>query len=258
MEIYGEMLLEFCQISIPAEPLSGDPLPREGDRKKRHTGGQHLLRNLVMDDPECCYEPEIRQGPRGENAYCMNCGLCVKNRFLELDYVRLKTGMFFTKKRYYAPVTHFKEHLRRYMGARFTDIPEYVIEATKTVNVHSTDAYYLMKTRLKELKMSKLYKEIFTLIYMHGGKKPNVQNEVYENCINDFKIIMQKFLGIREEYHRHSMPCNYMLLDILLKQNGHQPYYQFPYLKNDRCRDKVLEIYSDLKRKTGDGNNEHD
>lgn len=250
MSIYAEMLNEFCHIVMPIDK----PLPRESDLKKRITG-KHLFQGVVMEDPDCCQVPQITHAPRGENSYCLNCGLCLTTRFLELDYIRLKTGVFFTKKRYYAPITHFKEHLRRYMGARFTEIPQHVIDGTRDVNVENVDAYFLMKTRLKQLKMSKLYKEIFTLIYLHGGHRPCLNNDVYEKCIHDFKVIMQKFLGTREIYQRHSMPCNYMLLDIMLRQNGHVAYYQFPYLKNDKCRDRVLEIYSDLKSKLNNGYN---
>lgn len=251
MEIYNQLLWEHCGIPPPPLPPQCEPSPRAGDLKneRKRKGGQHLLQNIVMDDPECCMDPQISHGPRGENAYCMNCGLCLKNRFLELDYVRLKTGVYFTKKRYYAPVTHFKEHLRRYMGARFTDIPEFVVQGTAGVDVQSADAYFEMKKRLKELGVPKLYKEIFTLIYLHGGRKPCIQNDVYEKCIHDFKVIMTKFLASRVEYHRHSMPCNYMLLDLLLTRNGHESYYKLPYLKNDKCRDRVMEIYSDLNCK---------
>lgn len=248
MEIYQEMLRDFCQIPI-SKP--DEPSPREGHphQCKRRQRGQHLLGKMIIDDPDCCDEPEITHAPRGENAYCLNCGRCVKNRFLELDFTRLKTGVFFTKKRFYTPVTHFKEHMRRYMGGRFTDIPQTVIENTKDINVDDPNAYFLMKTKLKELKMVKFYKEIFTLIYMKGGHRPNIRNDVYEQCVHDFEVIMQKFLETRKEYHRHSMPSNYMLLDILLKQNGHESFYNFPYLKNDKCRDRVMEIYSDLKGK---------
>jgi hypothetical protein len=254
MEIYNDMLQEFCQISVNISIDQHQQEPIKLPQKPQLRRGKHLLKNIVMDDPNCCSTPEITHGPRGENAFCMSCGLCVRYRFLELDYVRLKTGVYFTKKRYYAPITHFKEHLRRYMGARFTEIPQSVVDGTACVDVKDPNAYYLMKNRLKQLKVPKLYKEIFTLIYMHGGFKPQIQNNVYEQCVEEFKIIMQKFLGTREEYRRHSMPSNYMLLDILLKQNGHDPYYTFPYLKNDKCRDRVLEIYSDLKIKTCNDN----
>jgi hypothetical protein len=259
MEIYSEMLMEFCQISIPTPPpppAAAPPSPSKPSPRASHprVRGQHLLGKLVMDNPDCCVQPEITHGPRGENAYCMSCGLCMKNRFMELDYVRLKTGVYYTKKRFYAPLTHFKEHLRRYMGARFTEIPQQVLDGIKDLNFQHADAYFQVKARLKAMKMSKLYKEIFTLIYINGGRRPNIDNQTYEKCVADFKVIMQKFLGIRGDYQRHSMPCNYMLLDMLLRQNGHEPYYLFPYLKNDKCRDRVMEIYSDLKRKT-DGDN---
>lgn len=249
MEVYLEMVQEFCGAAAVIEPqqeLTPTPLPP----RRRN---QHLQQQVLIDDPECCDDPMIRHGPRGENAYCMNCGLCVENRFLELDYIRMKTSVFFTKKRFYAPVTHFKEHLRRYMGARFTGIPEHIVEGTKCVNVENPDAYFEMKKRLKELKYPKLYKEIFTLIYMHGGHRPMIGNDMYQKCVYDFNIIMKKFLGIRGDYKRHSMPCNYMLLDMLLKTNGHDTYYRFPHLKNDKCRERVLEIYSDLKSKVEDG-----
>ena len=249
--VYHELLAEFCHIKIPPSSTAVDQQPTTNQHSvhKQFYPGQHILQNIVYDNPDCCSDPEITHGPRGENAYCMTCGLCLKNRFLQLDFVRVKTGVFFTKKRFYAPVTHFKEHLRRYMGARFTKISDQVIENTKNVDVTDRDAYFRMKDKLKQMKMSKLYKEIFTLIYIHGGVKAGISNDVYEKCVQDFKVLMQKFLGTRTDYQRHSMPCNYMLLDILLRKNGHEPYYRLPYLKNEKCRQRVMEIYSDLKSK---------
>ena len=135
------------------------------------------------------------------------------------------------------------------MGARFTDISDEVLKGMDDVDIHDRQAYNLVKGILKKLKKPKLYKEIFTIIYLKGGHKPALENEVYENCIKDFKIIMNYFLTIRSTYGRHSMPSNYMLLDLILRRNGHDPYYVIPYLKNDECRDKVMSIYQDLKLK---------
>lgn len=229
MMIYMEMLQET---GVPVK-LPPTPPPK---------------RILLEESIECCSEPELVNGPRDENAYCQNCGLCVRNPFYQVDYKRLKNSMMVKKKRFYNPLTHFKEHLRRYMGQRFTNIPETVIENTKCVDIKNPQAFTLMKEQLKKLGKPKLYKEIFLLIYMHGGDKPDISPEQYYKCIEDFKTIQHYFLKDRAGWDRHSMPSNYMILKFILERNGHEPYYEIPALKNDKCRFQVYDIYFYLEK----------
>ena len=56
------------------------------------------------------------------------------------------------------------------------------------------------------------------------------------------------FLKDRKDWDRHSMPSNYMILKMVLERNGHEPYYDIPLLKNDKCRFQVYDIYFYLEK----------
>lgn len=210
------------------------------------TNHQPAIADTIPNDRVCCENMEIIEDTRGEGYYCYNCGLCRKSKVIRADKMYVYSNMGVTKKRMYNPLSHFKEHLRRYMGGRFTNIPAHIIEATKCVDIHSTSAYKLMREKLKELKCMKLYKEIFTLIYMHGGKRVPVTYDQYENCIQDFKNIHKKFLEKKFMWNRHSVPSNYMLMKILLEKNGHRAYYELPELKIEKCKLKFHNIFKEI------------
>lgn len=157
--------------------------------------------------------------------------------------------MTITRKRHYKPLTHFKEHLRRYMGARFTPIPDEVFTEVRKQVVDLQDPYCHSKVKavLKRMRMTRLYKEIFTIIYMAGGTAPHIEIEVYEKCVADFRVLMYQFKSRRDVWKRHCMPSMYMILDLLLKANGHTPHYHFPKLKNRKLRQQVCDMYTELR-----------
>ena len=116
-----------------------------------------------------------------------------------------------------------------------------------TVDVNDKDAYFIVQRQLKSMKLNSLYKEIFTIIYRKGGHNPKIDHEIFEKCITEFKILMYHFLRNKEMWGRHSMPSIYMMMDILLRENGHVPFYNIPKLKDLILREKVVSIYKDLK-----------
>jgi hypothetical protein len=138
------------------------------------------------------------------------------------------------------------------MGSRFTNIPNDLLSKLQDVNVKSVDAYFLIKSKMKSLGLNKYYKEIFMIIYQLGGVRPYVDNVLYEQCVADFQKLMFHFINGRSEWNRHSMPSMYMILDILLRKNGHTPYYNIPCLKDDQLRERVYRIYNQLADKSFD------
>jgi len=196
---------------------------------------------------------------------CCGCGLVVENKIYIYHQPYAQRSNFanqmqrplgssghvtFNRKRFYQPLTHFKEHLRRYMGARFTTIDENVLEKVRgsVLNLQDSNAHQMVKSVLKQHRHTHLYKEIFTIIYLCGGQPPHLDSKVYESCIEDFKKLMFHFMKCRSQWQRHSMPSMYMLLDMLLRVHGHEPHYKFPHLKNMRLRQQVLDIYSSLRQ----------
>jgi hypothetical protein len=153
------------------------------------------------------------------------------------------------KKRGYKSLTHFKEHLRRYMGARFGEYPSEMLDKLRgKVDVGRDDCYRKVQKLLKDNGYRKMYKEIFTIIYALGGKKPSVDNQVFDKCVRDFLWMQSRFKEMRENNMtvRKNMPSMYVVMDLLLKRHGHKPFYKIPYLKDDLLQANVMSIFKVL------------
>ena len=136
------------------------------------------------------------------------------------------------KRRIYKRLTHFKEHVRRFLGARFTELPQELLdEIKKKVDLQNRDCYNQVKAVLKQMKKPKLYKEIFTIIYKIGGVKSKFTqvNEIYK-LFSDYDYQFE-LMRQRGETNRHNGFSFYMLLDIFLKELGYESFYYLPCLK---------------------------
>lgn len=258
--VFLEMLVESGVLPLDHHPMFD---PGSGDSKS----GSDIL---VMER-RCC--DDIVEDVLNGMYVCCGCGKIIddkmfiyyqpyqaRNTFSNQHQrpVGSEGHVTFVRKRFYQPLTHFKEHLRRYMGARFTEIPDDVVaEVARCLpNIaHDPDAHGKVKAILKRQGRTKLYKEIFTIIYMAGGKAPHLDTSVYLACIEDFKKLMYHFVRCRDQWKRYSMPSMYMLLDLLLHANGHRPFYNFPHLKNLKLREQVQMIYDELRTKVIDLSN---
>jgi hypothetical protein len=227
---------------------------------------QEPQQTFLFNEPKRCCD-EIVEDTINGCLVCCSCGLVVEQKMFIYHQPYQQRSNFvnqyqkplgcdghvsFTRKRYYQPLTHFKEHLRRYMGARFTVISDNILEKVKkeVANINDSNAHDLVKAVLKRHGHTKLYKEIFTIIYLCGGQAPHLHSNIYNACIEDFKKLMYHFMKSRKDWKRHSMPSMYMLLDMLLRANGHEPHFKFPHLKNLRLRQQVLDIYHQLQDKS--------
>lgn len=212
---------------------------------------------------KCCNLGDMEVLQRDEGYYCVRCGKVSTEKVLACPPLYNKGGplgsestMVWTRKRFYKPITHFREHLRRYMGARFTELNKVrsrtygsfkQIVSSLEFDPHSCKAYYLVKSLLKEKRLSFLYKEIFCIIYIKGGKNPSVGHELFEKCVLDFKALAYHFTRKRHLWKRHSMPSMYMIMEYLLRENGHTPFYEMPSLKDDILSRRVKTIYTSLQ-----------
>lgn len=158
------------------------------------------------------------------------------------------------KKRFYKPLTHFKEHLRRYLGARFTAYPVGLLDdlrADPTIHVQHPACYFQVQRALRKRHHPKLYKEIFQIIHMLGGHKPLVTPQQYQRCIAQFTQLQYRFFQLRhtrDSFKRKNMPSMYVVMDFLLKQNGHVRFYDLPHLKDPILQERVEELYRLLCR----------
>jgi hypothetical protein len=99
--------------------------------------------------------------------------------------------------------------------------------------------------RLSTKVIEYFYKDIFTIVYELGGRRPDFNN--MQQLYQKYKDLTYYFTRKKIQLARHNMPCNYMLLDILLRECNHTPYYNLPYLKNINLRDTVIHIFNELR-----------
>lgn len=190
---------------------------------------------------------------------CWKCGKVLNEKLLideELEYPEYGKPLGHKsrlgpvdKPRVYKRLIHFKEHIRRYVGARFTPVPDSIMEEIRKLNINTDDpkCYFTIKQALKQLKHPKLYKEIFTIIYDLGGHRPKIDS-IIPDLYEQYKQFDIYYEQIKQECRRKNGVSYYMILDLMLKELGHESYYEFPYLKNEELQDDVLEIFKHIRK----------
>ena len=204
---------------------------------------------------------------------CTGCGLVRNSKYIvqEEEPVYYDIGQPFgskgcyggnSKHRPYKPITHFREHIKRYLGQRFTEIPETLLDDVRgCFDLGDRDAYSKVKQRLKSLRGKEYrvlvwdrqmrrytprynrstcyYKDIFQIIYALGGVQPPLEH---------IEELERVFIGVSYNFHllakqcrttRRNIPSYYMILDYILKMNGTPSQYDLPVLKNDTLCSKA-------------------
>lgn len=234
---------------------------------------QPLLSNKLT----CC--GPVTPNPANGEYSCLDCGLVKDPYFIVQEeephypaynsHWGTNSAYSYSKPRFYNPLTHFREHVRRYVGARFTNIPPQLLDDLRALNlpILSPNAFVIVKAALKSLaarlyttsvydhhtkftkiihqRANQFYKDIFNIIYLLGGIQPSFTqfDEIYQK----YRELVYYFERSKLSLNRHNMPTNYMLLDILLQELGHTPYYNLPYLKNTELKNRVLAIFNQLR-----------
>ena len=184
------------------------------------------------------------------------CTICskVQIHFRELDdstitkptfgeLLGMNNGYVFISPRFYKPISHFREHLRRYMGANQVQLNEdqwtYLKDHLDETNIY---AYMILKNLLKKLNLPRQYRNIWSILYKLGGKIPELSNEQFHMCLNIFKKFLVVYDQEKEKWNRKSIPSHYMLLNEFLQLVQHEKYYAFPELKNEVLKKNVQFI----------------
>ena len=102
-----------------------------------------------------------------------------------------------TMYRPYHPLTHFREHLRRYMGERFQYIPEELLKDLRgKIDPMHRDAFWHVKSELKSLRHKK-YKVQY---WDRGMRRYYVKEYSPQKFYKDiFSIILLLFRGNAKE-----------------------------------------------------------
>lgn len=147
--------------------------------ERRHTEQlkDEMQRNYKTEPIQCC--GEIVTGTTAEQyPVCFKCGVVVEcyaisNKPPPQHRDENSVSKLFAHKsrRFYLPLTHFTDLVRRYQGNG--DVPGSIPIAQLIGEVDLNDRwlYYVIKRRLKKLHLQKYYKSIFQIIYRMGGKR---------------------------------------------------------------------------------------
>jgi hypothetical protein len=103
--------------------------------------------------------------------------------------------------------------------------------------------------------MSWQYRNIYSLIYERGGKRPVFKEdevsrittvlEVIENCYHD-RAIQSQHARPSGVYKKRSLGSAKMILDQTLKMLGYDFLYRLPKLKNQKAYDKVHVFFNNF------------
>jgi hypothetical protein len=241
-KVYADLLLSELDISVPANEIKNE-----------------MPKNAPLPHP--CDAPSIET--REGYEVCEACGLVLRTDMIEkappayrsrrqyrhegAAWLGEDEDSYMPRKRFYKPLTHFRQHLRSYLFARNVDIPaEIMAHLRDTIDIEDRNAYSAVKTELKRMGAQRFYKDVFTVIYALGGRKPHVTPEQVDSMCNYFKRWYYNFNRL-ERFGKHNTPSIYMLMEIILREFGHEPYYYIPSLKSDKLRQRVLQIYDEVK-----------
>lgn len=241
-EVYADLLASELDIAVPTSDI---------------------IRNKKIDNERehACDAPSIET--REGYVVCEACGLVLKTDMIEKEPPQYRNrrmyrhegnqwlgndeDSYMPRKRFYKPLTHFRQHLRSYLFARNVDLPEDMMRHLRqTIHINDRDAYNQVKVQLKLLGKQRFYKDVFTIIYALGGQKPQVSPEQVDSMCNYFKRWYYNF-NQKARFGKHNTPSIYMLMDIILREFGHTPYYYIPTLKSEKLRERVLNIYDQVK-----------
>lgn len=227
-----------------------------------HVAPEQVINQLPAAPPtHPCAAPTIET--REGYEVCEACGLVLRTDMIEREPPQYRQrrqyrhegsawlgdneDSYMPRKRFYKPLTHFRQHLRSYLYARNVDLPDDIMTHLRTtVNVNERAAYNVVKSELKRLGAQRYYKDVFTIIYALGGHKPQISPEQVDSMCNYFRRWYYNFNRL-ERFGKHNTPSIYMLMEIILREFGHEPYYYIPSLKSDKLRARVLKIYDEVK-----------
>ena len=218
--------------------------------------GPRLMRcNLCLKECDLRIENDRCCGDEMEYSHgylcCYTCARAIRHQKYEWYPTpnnggkRVNEGYSFVKKRPYKKQQYFMNHFKRYYGTE-EPVPddEWVTELCSSIDMNHRDAYFHVREFLRKRKLSRYYKSIFSMIYQFGGVRPRLTSEQFTRVPVEINSICHYFWDTREDRRGSSMKCVPMLLEKILLQVGHVPYYRLHELKDEELREQVDEFYA--------------
>lgn len=237
MDVYISM---YAAIGIRIEPENFERIGMKSERRGLQHGRQHV-------DQCKCGSIEMIENSKENDLVCFNCGLVQGIiGYEQEDWWNREP--YLPRKRAYKPLTHFKDHLRRYLGVSQQELPLDLKEKLlgERFNLKDRRLFVQIKRKLKQWKYNHFYREIFHIIYWLGGRQPDIDSRQIEYCYRRYNDFTNRFSRIRKRIGRHSMPSHFMVLDCLLREVNHEPFYRLPTLKSRELRSRVENLLLEL------------
>jgi hypothetical protein len=168
---------------------------------------------------------------------CCICGL-VKDQVLDdsITYTETNAGIYLTKTRFYKPINHFREHLRRFCGFRTTNLNCNLLQ----VDLHDRNAYDVIQKYLRKYKIRSEYKNVWSILYKLGGTPPVLSSKQHLQIMQYYMYFLQKFPEVKQ--NRKSVPNHDMVLAAILKKIGYDSFYHLPQIKSKKIKENILFI----------------
>jgi hypothetical protein len=165
-------------------------------------------------------------------------------------YKRRNDGVVWTKRRYYSKRLQFRTLLNQYIGNVMQ--PEldddWVEHVQRHIDVHKPDAYIQIRDYLRRTKQAKLYGKIYCCIYLLGGQRPQLTPAQSQQLRVEFDAIEDYFTHrYQPAGQRSSMYSVPSLLELLLRDLGHTPFYQMYQLKDRKLLNLVKTFYASYR-----------
>lgn len=183
------------------------------------------------------------------------------------SYDQLKNSNFKSMYTPYKRMTHWTQHINQICGrggtyserkrngamVKTVILPPEILGKCRAamVDVNDPDCYFQVRHVLKHWKKPKLYKHIFSIIRLLGGKTIHIPYYVESQMQNDFIKICYQFEKRKPFPGRKNFISYYVLIKLLFQKWQIQPYYNLPSVYARDKLERLVTMYNTLNSLIG-------
>jgi len=174
--------------------------------------------------------------------------IVVESRELNLvtDY-KMEQEREFKSIHRYSRLARFKSTLYQLLGERGQVAPQTYSIIQTYLKPTSQNKWNDTRKLLKHFKL-KGYDKIPTILHKlgYGRSFDQIRGNKIDSIINDFKYLSDKFERTKEKYSRRYFPNIRYICFKLLELHGLKTNYPVPFIRTERKRKALEEIWQDL------------
>jgi hypothetical protein len=166
---------------------------------------------------------------------------------LVVDY-KMTQERYFQKKHRYSRLARFKVCLFNILGER-GNIPKHVLTMVCSyLKPNSMDKWNDTRKLLKHFKQRRYYDQIPIILksLSYGRSFPALTGEQFENIIDDFNCLSNRFDQVKHEYSRRYFPNIRFIVLKLLEMHGIKPNYPVPLVRTSRKMKSLQSLWDSL------------